>query len=208
MRTVLLASNSPRRREILERAGFSAVVRVADIDETPLPGERAVAYAMRLAAEKARAVLATRADFGAAAFGVSADTVVWLDAFEPLGKPLDAAHARTMLLSLSGRTHRVTTAAAIFLPSEHAERHVLEVTSLVTFRVLSPHDIDAYVATGESFDKAGGYAIQGHGAQLVHSLQGDYLAVMGLPLFEVLGAVRDLLESASPVGSSSRPVRP
>jgi len=182
---IVLASASPRRRHLLEMLGIAHEVMPADVDETRLDGEVPEAMAVRLAAAKAQAVLATRP----AHLVLAADTVVVIDD-EVLGKPADAADAERMLALLSGRSHRVVTAVALAQPGgEVQERY--DVTT-VWFRELSPALISAYVATGEPLDKAGSYGVQGVGAVLVERVDGDFFSVMGLPLRLVV----DLLEAA------------
>ncbi len=174
---LVLASASPRRASLLRSAGLDFDVRPADADETPLPDEDPRRYALRVAHAKARDV--PRAAGEAV---LAADTVVALDG-RILGKPADADEARRTLAALSGREHRVHTAVVVVAGGRF---HTRTVTTRVRFRALTPHDIDAYVATGESFDKAGGYGIQGHGGALVARLTGSYTAVVGLPLEETL----------------------
>ncbi len=171
---VILASGSPRRRELLTLVGIAHEVRPADIDETLLGGESPVEHSERLARGKARAVAATDPD----AVVIAADTIVVVDD-EIFGKPRDAAEAAAMLRRLSGRAHAVFTAVAV-ARGTRTESAVEAVA--VTFRMLSDDDISAYVATGEPMDKAGGYGIQGYGATIVESVNGDYFSVMGLGL--------------------------
>jgi septum formation protein len=171
---VVLASSSPRRRELLTLIGISHEVAPADIDESYLPGELPAAHAERLAREKA-AVVAVRAPD---AVTIGADTIVVVDG-DVLGKPQDAAHAAEMLRRLSGRSHRVITAVAAVWRGATASA-VEEV--VVTFRPLSEGEIATYIATGEPMDKAGAYGIQGYGATIVERVDGDYFAVMGLAL--------------------------
>jgi septum formation protein len=175
---LVLASASPRRRELLGQLGLSFEVSAADIDETPHPGEPAQAYVLRLAREKARAV-ATRHP---AAWVLAADTTVALGD-ELLGKPRDAAEAREMLGRLSGRTHEVHTGVALAGPSGE---HSTVVRTRVTFRPLSPGEIAWYAGTGEPLDKAGSYAVQGKGGFLVAAVEGSPTNVIGLPLGETL----------------------
>ncbi len=171
---VILASQSPRRRELLSLIGITHEVQPAHIDETPLERELPTSHSERLAREKA-ALIAQR-ERGALVIG--ADTVVVVgDTI--LGKPGDDADAREMLRRLSGRTHRVYTAVAI-ARDEMVDSEVEGVS--VTFRDLSAADIDAYVKTGEPADKAGAYGIQGFGSTLIDRIEGDFFAVMGLPL--------------------------
>ncbi len=169
---VVLASSSPRRRELLSLVGIRHEVDPADIDESYLPGERPAAHAERLAREKA-AVVASRAPD---AVTIGADTIVVVDG-DVLGKPRDEAHAAEMLRRLSGRKHTVITAVSAVWRGRTASA-VEEVG--VTFRALTADEIDAYIATREPMDKAGAYGIQGFGATIVERVDGDYFAVMGL----------------------------
>ncbi|MCX5766168.1 MAG: Maf family protein [Gemmatimonadetes bacterium] len=182
---VILASQSPRRRELLTLIGIPHEVRPADIDETPLAGELPVPHAERLARAKAHALAALEPD----AVVIAADTIVVVDG-DILGKPRDAADAGVMLGRLSGRSHIVYTAIAV-ARGERTESAVEAVT--VTFRALSAGEITDYVATGEPMDKAGAYGIQGYGATIVERVDGDYFSVMGLGL-------RRLVELLSRVG--------
>jgi septum formation protein len=169
---LVLASGSPRRRQLLELLGLHPEIVPTDIDETWRNGEAPAAHAERLAREKAAA--AARA--GAAVIG--ADTIVVIGG-EILGKPRDAAEARAMLGRLSGREHDVYTAVAV----GHGGATVSGVgRTRVRFRLLDEPTIGAYVATGEPMDKAGAYGIQGYGAVLVERIEGDYFTVMGLGL--------------------------
>jgi septum formation protein len=171
---VVLASSSPRRRELLTLIGIPHAVGPADIDETPFDDEQPHAHAERLAREKALAV--ARAEPGAVVVG--ADTIVVMDG-DILGKPRDEAMAAAMLRRLSGRAHVVLTAVAV----ARGERVVAGVESVdVRFRELSDEDIARYIATREPMDKAGAYGIQGFGATIVDRIDGDYFAVMGLAL--------------------------
>ena len=183
---LVLASASPRRRELLGQLGLVFEVSAADIDETPRPGEAAGPYVQRLAREKARAVASRRPG----AWVLAADTTVALEE-RLLGKPRDAAEAREMLTHLSARTHAVHTGVALAGGPEGAE-HALVVHTRVTFRALSAGEIAWYVATGEPLDKAGSYAIQGKGGFLVAAVEGSPTNVIGLPLGETL----DLLARA------------
>ena len=183
---LILASASPRRLALLAQIGLEPdAVEPADIDESPFAAERPEAHAARLAREKALAVAARRPD----AIVLAADTVVACGR-RILPKAEDEATARTCLRLLSGRRHRVITAVAIARPDGRvAERAV---TSAVAFKVLSPPEIAAYLASGEWHGKAGGYAIQGRAAALVRFVSGSYSAIVGLPLFETAG----MLEAA------------
>ena len=176
MQTLILASASPRRRELLAQAGFVFEVHPAHISEDPLTGEDPIAYVVRLAREKAQAVFDELRDPDAIVLG--ADTTVTLDE-HILGKPEDAADAARMLRLLSGRTHRVMTGVAV-VTAKGAEV-AAEVTG-VRFLALSDKEIAAYVATGEPTDKAGAYAIQGRAARWIPRIEGCYFNVVGLPL--------------------------
>jgi septum formation protein len=176
---VYLASASPRRSELLRQIGVRFEVRAAAIPEDPLPGEAAADYVLRLAKAKARAV-AAQIQPNERRPVLAADTAVVLDG-ELLGKPADTAEALGMLERLSGRAHRVLTAVAL---DSGTDVESLLSDSEVRFRATTAAERLAYCATGEPFDKAGGYGIQGHAAVFVASLQGSYSGVMGLPLFE------------------------
>ncbi len=171
---VILASQSPRRRELLTLAGITHVVSPAHIDESVLPNEAPVPHCERLARAKAQVLAVEHPE----AVVIAADTIVVIDG-DILGKPRDAADARAMIARLSGRTHRVFTAMAV-AHGGRTESAVEEVS--VTFRSLSTAEITAYVATGEPMDKAGAYGIQGYGATIVERIDGDYFSVMGLGL--------------------------
>ena len=173
---VVLASQSPRRRDLLALVGVAHEVRPADVDESVRPGEAPDAYVRRLAGEKARAVADALGDPAAAV--VAADTTVVVDG-EILGKPADAAEARAMVRRLAGRAHEVFTGMAVVRGPRLAD--AVERVG-VTFRPLADAEIEAYVATGEPMDKAGAYGIQGYGATIVERVDGDYFAVMGLSL--------------------------
>jgi nucleoside triphosphate pyrophosphatase len=181
---VILASQSPRRRELLTLVGIPHIVRPADIDESYLPGEEPAAHAQRLAREKAAVVAAGDPD----AVVVGSDTIVVVDG-EVLGKPRDEAHAAQMLTRLAGRSHVVMTGIAVRLGD--AERSAVE-TVAVTFHPLTVQDIHAYIATGEPMDKAGADGIQGYGATIVERVDGDYFAVMGLPLQRMVRLMAEL----------------
>ncbi len=180
---LVLASASPRRRELLTQAGYRFQVHPAHIPEDPLPGEKPIAYVTRLAREKAEAVFreltATPVQNPETNLVVlGADTTVALDN-TILGKPEDAADAARMLRLLSGRTHRVITGVAV--ATERGAEVAAEATA-VRFLTLSDEEIDEYVATGEPMDKAGAYAIQGRAARWIPRIEGCYFNVMGLPL--------------------------
>ena len=178
---LVLASASPRRSELLRSVGLEFEVIPADIDESVLPGESPTAYVARLSAEKAAAV-ARRV--GSDVIVVAADTTVDIDGLI-LEKPVDAGDARRMLGLLSGRTHLVHTAVTV-LPGS-----TVVVETAVEFVELTPETMDWYVATGEPFDKAGGYAIQGAGGALVRRLDGSVTNVIGLPLAETLALISE-----------------
>ena len=171
---VILASASPRRRELLSLIGIEHEVMPANIDETLLNGESAVEHAERLALEKAHVIARQAPD----ALIIGADTIVVLDG-DILGKPRAREEAAAMLRRLSGREHRVHTAVAV-AAGQRAESAVETVD--VTFRALTDDEIAAYIATGEPMDKAGAYGIQGYGATIVERVDGDYFSVMGLGL--------------------------
>jgi septum formation protein len=181
---VILASQSPRRRELLTLVGIPHEVRPADIDERYLPGEEPTAHAERLAREKAATIARIEPD----AVVIGSDTIVVVDG-DVLGKPADEAEAARMLSRLSGRAHVVITAVAVAWRGE-AHSAVEEVE--VEFHPLTAADIAAYVATGEPMDKAGAYGIQGFGATIVARVNGDYFAVMGLPLQRLVRVMRSL----------------
>lgn len=178
---IYLASASPRRRELLTQLGVLFERIHADIDERVLPGEDAVAYTERLARAKADAGWAVVESCGLPARPLlSADTTVVQDG-EIFGKPRDAADAARMLRAFSGRSHQVVTSVAV-----RQEAHVELATQVtqVWFRPLSDDDIARYIGSGEPFDKAGAYGIQGRAAVFAERLDGSFTGVMGLPLFE------------------------
>lgn len=177
---IVLASGSPRRRQLLEMLGLPVVAVKSDVPERPLPRESAQAYSRRLARDKARAVPGE--------YVLGADTVVVADG-EILEKPRDSADALAMLRRLQGRRHEVVTSICLIA---HGVEHLATDTTAVYFRPAADDLLRAYVATGEPLDKAGAYGIQGYGAALVERVEGDFFGVMGLPLRLVL----DLLERA------------
>ena len=190
---LVLASASPRRRELLTQAGYRFEVHPAHIPEDPLPGEKPIAYVTRLAREKAEAVFRDLTDASPkpekTLVVLGADTTVALDN-TILGKPEDAADAARMLHLLSGRTHRVITGVAV-VTKKGAE--VAAEATAVRFLTLSDAEIADYVAGGEPMDKAGAYAIQGRAARWIPRIEGCYFNVMGLPL----ALVSSLLEPSS-----------
>ena len=178
---LVLASASPRRLDLLLAAGIEPVVRIPEVDETPLPDEDPVAMVERLACAKRDAVLAPAVDEPGLRV-VAADTVVVLDG-EMLGKPGTPDVAAAMLTRLSGRTHHVVTGVAVSGPVGRASTTV---STEVTWRTLSEDEIATYVATGEPLDKAGGYGLQGGGADFVTALVGSRDNVIGLPVTTTL----------------------
>jgi len=177
---LVLASQSPRRRELLEQLGIALEVRPAHADEAVLAGEPAREYVLRIAREKARAVQGDVV--------LAADTAVVL-AGEVLGKPRDADDARRMLAALSGTAHEVLTGVCVRRAAVRIEVHAVASTT-VRFARLSPAQIDWYVATGEPLDKAGAYAIQGAGGAFVLGVEGSVSNVVGLPLAETAELLR------------------
>lgn len=177
--SIILASNSPRRRELLAQIGIRDFqILSPDVDETVEPGLSPARMVETLSLRKAQAA-AGRA--GAEDLILAADTVVALDG-RVLGKPRDQEDAFAMLSALSGREHRVYTGVTVLGGGQAATEH--EETA-VAFRALSPEEIRDYIATGEPMDKAGAYGIQGVGALLVQGIRGDYCNVVGLPLFRL-----------------------
>jgi len=173
---IILASNSPRRKDLLRQLGVDFSIDPADVDERVLPNELPEGYAVRVALDKAR-LAASRAGAGIV---IAADTIVVVDD-EILGKPADARDAERMLKMLSGKAHRVITGLALM---DAATGKTLTRTSItrVWFRRLARREITSYIATGEPLDKAGAYGIQGLGALLVDRIDGCYFNVVGLPL--------------------------
>ncbi len=184
--SLFLASQSPRRRELLTQVGISFDVLSIDIDETVKKNEIAEGYVVRLASEKAHAGWNVITKEPKAVLG--SDTAVVIEG-QILGKPENAADAKKMLALLSGKTHQVMTAVA--LVTQDSNSSLAELSSIinvsdVTFKVLSNTEIEQYVLTGECDDKAGSYAIQGLAAAFITHLSGSYSGVMGLPLFETV----------------------
>jgi septum formation protein len=181
---VVLASSSPRRRQLLDLIGIPHEVRPPNIDESMRPREAPRRHAERLAREKATKTATRDPDL----ITIGADTVVVINR-KVLGKPKDEAEAIHMLSQLSGREHTVITAVAV-ARGKKLRSAIEEVR--VKFRRLREEEIKAYVATGEPMDKAGAYGIQGFGATIVECINGDYFAVMGLPLARLTALMRDL----------------
>lgn len=195
---LILASASPRRRELLQNAGLRFRVIPSQTAEEVRPGEAPRDYVQRTARDKARAVARDHP----AAWILAADTIVEIDG-QILGKPRDEADGRRMLGLLSGRHHRVMTAFVVLGAEHQVERLV---TSTVRFKPLSEAQVGAYLASGEPADKAGAYAIQGQGRALVADMQGSYTNVVGLPMDEILACLQALgiqTPPADPVDKAS-----
>lgn len=182
---LVLASRSPRRAQLLEMLGLEFEVIPAEVDETAHPSAAPAEVAEHLAREKARAVARLRPD----ALVIGCDTLVVVDG-ETLGKPADEAEAVRMLMRLQGREHRVETGIAIAAPDGRLESSVEGIR--VRFRPFDRQTAEEYVATGEPLDKAGAYGIQGYGATLVDWIEGDFFAVMGLPIARMISLFRAL----------------
>jgi septum formation protein len=193
---IVLASASPRRQELLRNAAIPFTVEAADIDETPLVGEGARVMAERLASGKARTVSRRQPD----SYILGADTVVVVDE-TMLGKPRDAKEAEQMLRRLSGRKHRVITGVCLISPTGNerpgharegrSREDVRSESTIVTMGNLSDDEIKAYVATGDPFDKAGGYGIQSVASRWISRIEGDYNNVMGLPVALVYAMLKE-----------------
>ena len=181
---IVLASQSPRRRQLLELVGIGHEVKPADIDESVRAGELPEQYAERVAREKVELV----ADSAGEALVIGADTIVVIDNMI-LGKPRDIEDAARMLRMLSGRSHTVMTAVAARLNGTTVSG--VEIVD-VSFLPLDDETISRYIATGEPMDKAGAYGIQGYGATIVRRIDGDYFAVMGLSLVRLVAILREL----------------
>jgi len=186
---LILASSSSRRAELLRDAGIAFEVNAPHVDEARHPDETAEKMVARLAEAKARAVAGLVGE-GKPAIIIGADTAVELDG-EIFGKPRDAADAREMLSYLSGRTHFVLTGICVLRLPDGATRSAVERTA-VTFAPLDPSEIEAYVTSGEPFDKAGGYAIQGRAGRYIPRIEGCYFNVVGLPLARLHALLSDL----------------
>jgi septum formation protein len=178
---IILASASPRRRELLEQIGLNAIVQSVDIDESRIQGEAVIDFVERLAMEKAQCGFDTITNENALPV-LGSDTVVELDAMV-LGKPENRLHAKEMLMQLSGKTHEVHTSVAIVV---HDKKIIDTSSTHVQFKTLEVQEIDSYISSGEADDKAGAYAIQGIAAQFVKNISGSYSGVMGLPLYETV----------------------
>ncbi len=192
---LILASASPRRRDLLERAAVAFEVRPANVSELREPGEPPALFARRLALAKARTV-AREAGASPPRLVLGADTIVVIDA-DVLGKPTNAEHAEALLSRLVGRSHRVITAVALVESASQNARHAV-VESTVSMRPASPEEVRAYVATGEPLDKAGAYAVQGDGRRFVEKIEGSESNVIGLPMEETLALLREAGWRATP----------
>jgi septum formation protein len=180
---LVLASQSPRRKEILTQAGIPFTIRVAGVDESPLAGEAPEAYVQRLAEWKAGAVPA-----GSAETVLGADTTVVVE-YEMLAKPTDSADARRMLAALSGRCHEVMTGICLKRGGSVIRDYAV---TRVWFSVMSPAEIEAYVESGEPMDKAGAYAIQGLASKFIERIDGCYCNVVGLPISLVYRHLKEM----------------
>lgn len=180
---LILASRSPRRAELLTAAGIDFTIRVADIDETPRPGEQPLEFALRMAAEKAAAVPVETGEII-----LAADTIVVVDK-EIMGKPRDKADATRMLQVLSGRPHQVLTAICLRCPEK---TRVDSASTVVWFQPLTDAEIDWYVESGEPMDKAGAYGIQGLASRFITRIEGSYSNVVGLPVALVYRLLHNL----------------
>jgi septum formation protein len=188
---LILGSASPRRREMVAWIGVPFVVRPAEVDESPRPGEPPGAYIERIVIAKLDAVRA--GDVGDSGAILVADTSVVSRRGSLLGKPADDGDALEMIERLSGGTHEVSTRFLLGRPEAGARpAHAETVTTRVTFRAISRREARAYVETGEGRDKAGGYAAQGRAATFVERIEGSYTNVVGLPLCQVIMAMRAL----------------
>ena len=195
---LVLASASPRRRDLLAQAGLTFTVDSADVPEIPEPGEDAATFVLRLAEAKAQAVWAKRNPVAANAAGdplivLGADTCVLCQG-EILGKPRDQADARRMLELLSGRTHQVLTGLAAITATESFAD--VEITQ-VTFNVIEEPELIRYLRSGEPLDKAGAYGIQGYAARWVPRIEGDYFNIVGLPIARTVALISEACHSAA-----------
>ncbi|MCF6179744.1 MAG: Maf family protein [Geopsychrobacter sp.] len=191
---IILASASPRRKELLQQVGFDFEVIPSQAEEHEVPGESPQDHVVRLSLEKAREV-STRDDIDGR-WIIGSDTIVLRDE-QILGKPANDEEAALMLRSLSGRTHQVLSGYAI-LDRRTGENRCAAVTTRVSFRSLTDAEISGYIASGEPVDKAGAYAIQGLGAFMVSRIEGSYSNVVGLPLCEIVQAL-EILGAPVPV---------
>lgn len=185
---IVLASASPRRRQLLASVGIPFTTVVSHVPEDERPGETADQHVRRLSLAKAREVAEQSGVAGR--WFIGSDTVVVRDG-TILGKPADAAEAAAMLRSLSGRSHQVLSGYAVL--DRQTGRHIeAAVSTTVRFNALTEQEIQGYIASGEPFDKAGAYAIQGLGAFMIPAIEGSYTNVVGLPLCEIIAALEEL----------------
>lgn len=198
MQTLVLGSSSPRRRELLAQLDLSFSVQSVDIDETPYADEAALRYVERMALQKAEALVRERVSAspreGNGCYVLTADTIGELDG-KVLVKPGDRDDFEQMMRAMSGRTHQVSTSVCVLVCDANGRvsaQRLRTVTTEVTFKSLTDHDIDSYWATGEPLDKAGGYGIQSKGALLVAGIHGSYSNVVGLPLMETAEMLQEL----------------
>jgi septum formation protein len=201
---IVLASSSPRRKELLRKLGIGFYVIPSLMDEIPLKGESPEGFALRVSMEKALSV-AGRLDEDCVVIG--ADTIVVIDG-EILGKPRDEGEAKSMLERISGREHRVITAFSIVRPKGEI-LHSETVESRVKIKALAPWEIEGYIKTGEPMDKAGAYGAQGIGAFMIEEIHGSYTNVVGLPLSQLVDVLTKLgiLRLFSEDGNSRKPKR-
>ena len=185
MPKIILASASPRRREMLALFSFPLEIDAPAVDETPVPGLAPAVFAEMLAERKGASIVGRRGDGDPV---IAADTIV-VSGDEVLGKPTDTEDAERMLRLLSGTDHEVVTGVAIWWGGK---KQVFSVTSKVTFKLLKEKEIVDYIATGEPMDKAGAYAIQGIGGFMVRSVTGSVSNVIGLPIAEVITALQEM----------------
>ena len=184
MKKIILASQSPRRKELLEKCGYPFEIDVADIDESISNTKDLNEEIRQLSIRKAKAVLERHED----CIVIGSDTIVVID-HEVLGKPHTKEEAKEMLEKLSGKTHQVITGIAII---SNQRTYSNTSTSYVTFEVLSKEEIDKYVATNEPMDKAGAYAIQGIASRYIKSINGDYYSIMGFPVSMVYEELKNI----------------
>jgi septum formation protein len=191
---LILASSSPRRRELLAQAGYTFMIEAADVDESERPGESPADYVRRLAEEKAQAIFARHATDHEDLIVLGADTTVVCDG-QILAKPANSADARRMLEQLSGRTHQVLTGIAAV--TRAGTRSAVESTD-VTFSQIPAAELSLYCATSEPLDKAGAYGIQGYAARWIPHIHGDYFNVMGLPIARTVRLLEDAKKAGLP----------
>jgi septum formation protein len=192
----VLASASPRRRDLLASAGLAFSVEPTEVEEAIFPGEEPTAYVRRVAGDKAREIAGRLRSRGDGRAVLAADTAVVIDD-TVLGKPRDRTEARRMLERLSGREHRVITALCILGVDGRA--HSQEVATVVRFKRLAEDEVQAYLDTDEWRDKAGAYAIQGRAAHMVEGITGSYTNVVGLPLCQAVDVLRAIGRAGGPL---------